>query len=160
YTSDGNRGFAMNATTLPEIRNPDDLLRMPDGKYYELIDGRPVEKRMGAKSNKIVARLGGWLDQFCTAHGLGHVFSSTTGYRCFPNRPGRVRKPDVSVVRFGRLPNEEVPDGDIDIPPDLAVEVISPTDRYEKVEAKMADYRSAGIKLVWVISPGSRTALV
>ena len=118
----------MSATAMPVLMDADDLLAMPDGEGYELIDGIPVEKHMGAKSDLIALRLGGWLEQFCREHKLGHVFGWTTGYRCWTGKNGRprVRKPDASVVRSGRFENNQVPDGDIDITPDLAVEVISP----------------------------------
>ena len=144
----------MSPTTL---LTPDDLLTMPDGEHYEYINGHAVEKHMGAKSDKLSLRLGGWLDQFVLLHGLGHVFGSSAGYRCFPRK---VRKPDASFVRAGRLPNEEVPDGDISLTPDLAVEVVSPNDLYEEVEEKLNDYRLAGVKLLWVVSPQSRTVLI
>ena len=50
------------------------------------------------------------------------------GYQCFPHDPGLVRKPDVSFVRYGRFPGGVLPEGWAKIPPDLAVEVVSPND--------------------------------
>ena len=150
------------STTATVWMNADDFLAMPDSKSYELIDGVPVEKHMGAKSDLVATTLAAWLTQFCREHKLGHVFGGTTGYRCWTGKNGRprVRKPDASVVRAGRFPNEEVPDGDIAIPPDLAVEVLSPNDKAEELEQKLADYRQVTVKLVWVISPWTRTVLV
>src|SRR5262245_275954 len=104
-----------------ELLDPDDLLRLPDGVSYELVDGRPVEKPMGAESDRIALRLGGKLDAFCTQRAAGFVFGSQTGYRCFSERPRLLRKPDASVVIRGRFLNDEVPRGDIAIPPDLAI---------------------------------------
>lgn len=144
----------------PTLLTPDDLLAMPDGDGYELLDGIPVEKNVGAQSDEIALGIGSFLRDFVLTHKLGRVFGSQTGYRCFPNRPIRVRRPDVSVVLHGRLPNGVVPEGDISIPPDLAVEVISPNDTFEEIEEKVADYFSAGVKLVWIVSPKSRTVLV
>ena len=143
-----------------DLLEPDDLLQMPGGESYELVDGRLVEKHMGAESDRIALRLGGKLDQFCTANGLGYVFGAQTGYRCFPNRPRLVRKPDVSVVLRGRFADGQVPKGDITICPDLAVESVSPNDTYEEIEAKVEDYRQAGVRVVWVISPESKTVVV
>src|SRR5437660_548653 len=80
------------------LLEPDDLLRMPNGDQYELIDGVPTEKPMGAKSDSIAARLIGMLEPYCRAGKLGHVFGSQTGYRCFPGKPRQVRKPDISFV--------------------------------------------------------------
>ena len=71
-----------------------------------------------------------------------------------------VRRPDVSFVKRGRLPGDVSPDGWIKIPPDLAVEVVSPNDVVEELEAKLEDYQKAGIPLVWVIYPKRRKARV
>jgi Uma2 family endonuclease len=144
----------------PTLLEPDDLARLPEGDSYELIDGRPVEKHMGAESDRIAVRLGGKLDQFCTQKTGGYVFGSQTGYRCFPSRPRLVRKPDVSLVVRGRLTDEQIPKGDVLIAPDLAVEVVSPNDLYEEIEVKVNEYLGAGVRLVWVVSPEARTVVV
>ena len=84
----------------------------------------------------------------------------TTAIKCFPHAPGMVRRPDVSFIRRGRLPGDVSPDGWIKIPPDLAVEVVSPNDVVEELEEKLEDYQKAGIPLVWVIYPKRRKARV
>jgi len=150
----------MNVPTTHVLLDPDDLLRMPDGDRYELIDGVPVEKKMGAKSDWIAATLIGMLQPFCRARRLGLVFASQTGYRCFPSKPRQVRKPDVSLVASGRFPGDTPPDGDIDIAPDLAVEVVSVNDGYEEIQARVMDYKSAKTRLLWVISPETKTVLI
>ncbi|HJZ91786.1 MAG TPA: Uma2 family endonuclease [Gemmataceae bacterium] len=143
----------------PALLEPDDLLQMPDGESYELVDGRLVEKNMGAESDRIALRLGGRIDRYCDVHKMGFAFGAQTGFRCFPSRPRLVRKPDVSMVLRARLP-EGAPKGDILISPDFAVEVVSPNDTYEEVEAKVNEYLSAGVRLVWVISPTAKTVLI
>src|SRR5207302_1787339 len=80
--------------------------------------------------------------------------------QCFPAKPKQVRMPDAAFVSAGRLPEDGTPDGYIKIAPDIAVEVISPNEEYEEVEEKVAEYRSAGVKLIWVISPKSKTVLI
>jgi Uma2 family endonuclease len=148
----------MNMKTLPPWLTPDDLLAMPGGEHYELIDGVPKEKPMGAQSDEISAAVTIALGTFVRHHRLGHVYGSQTGFRCFPNN--RVRKPDSALVAAGRLPNDRSPGGDILIAPDLAVEVVSPNDTYEEVAAKVMDYKSAQVKLIWVISPETKTVMV
>lgn len=143
-----------------DLLEPDDLLRMPDGGSYELVDGRLEEKKMGAKSEEIGSVILAAIFNHVRPQRLGHVFGGATGYRCFPHRPRLVRKPDVSIVLRGRFPNEETPEGDIPIPPDLAVEVVSPNDTYEEVETKVVEYLAAGVRLVWVVSPTAKTVLV
>lgn len=143
-----------------QLLDPDDLLQLPGGESYELVDGRPVEKPMGAESDRIAVRLGGKLDRFCTERVAGFAFGSQTGYRCFPERPRLLRKPDASVILRGRFPNEEVPKGDISIAPDLAIEVVSPNDSYEEIELKVIEYLGAGARLVWVVSPSAKAVSV
>lgn len=134
------------------------VAEVPDG--FELVDGELVEKNVGAESSYVGGELAFQLKLFCREHGTGWVFPADTGYRCFPDQPKLVRKPDVSFVRTGRLPDGKLPTGDFTIAPDLAVEVVSPNDLYEEVEKKVAEYRSAGVRLIWVISPTARTVLI
>ena len=107
---------------------PEDLLAMPDGKSYELVDGQLVERNMGAESSWVGGQLLIRLGSYCEEHGLGWALPADNGFQCFAHDPGLVRKPDVSFVRYGRLPGEVLPKGWIKIPPDLAVEVVSPND--------------------------------
>lgn len=148
------------STQTVRLLEPEDLLRMPDGDHYELIDGVPVEKTMGAEADEIGLVVGSLLLNFVRQHGLGRVYGAATGYQCFPSKPKRVRLPDVSFVAAGRLPGGKSPEGYILIAPDLAVEVVSPRDRYEQVARKVADYKDAKIRLIWVISPKTKTVLV
>ncbi|MCE9561605.1 MAG: Uma2 family endonuclease [Planctomycetes bacterium] len=143
-----------------QLLEPEDLLAMPDGDRYELIDGMPKEKPMGAESDEVAMSAGSLIRAFVKANRLGHVYGSQTGFQCFPKDSKAVRMPDTSYVATGRLPNDRTPEGYIKIAPDLAVEVISPNETYEEVEAKVKEYRSAGVKLIWVVSPKSRTVLI
>lgn len=139
---------------------PEELLAMPDGDRYELIDGIPREKHMGAQSDEIAFTLGVHLKNFTASRKLGRVYGAQTGYQCFPNAPKMVRMPDTSFVAAGRLEGDRTPEGYITIPPDIAVEAVSPNEEYEEVEAKVAAYRSAGVKLIWVVSPKSKTVVI
>ena len=87
---------------------PEDLLAMPDGKNYELVDGQLVERKMGAESSRVGTRLSSRLDLYCDERDLGIVWAADNGFQCFPHDPGLVRKPDVSFVRRGRLPGEYI----------------------------------------------------
>ena len=150
----------MNMRIDKDIFRPEDLDLIVDGDLYEFVNGAAVEKHMGAESGQVSAtlmiRLGGFVQQ----NGLGGMYDAQTGFQCFPAAPSQVRKPDVAFVAADRLPGGRPPKGNFKIAPDLAAEVVSPNDTYEEVEEKMNDYRAAGIRLVWVISPESRTVLV
>jgi Uma2 family endonuclease len=139
---------------------PEDLLAMPDGKSYELVDGQLVKRQMGAESSLVGGSLYLSLAPFCKEHDLGMVWPADNGYQCFPHAPGLVRRPDISFVRRGRLPGDVPPKGWIRIPPDLAVEVVSPKDSAEELEEKLDDYEKAGVRLVWVIYPEARKARI
>lgn len=71
-----------------------------------------------------------------------------------------MRKPDTSVVRFGKFPGEVLPDGWIPVVPDLAAEVISPNDLAYEVDEKVEEWLAAGTLLVWVINPETRKVRV
>jgi Uma2 family endonuclease len=146
--------------TEPRRYTPEDLLAMPDGKKYELVNGQLVERHTGAESSWVGGQLHLRLGLFSREHDLGIVWPADNGYQCFPHNPGRVRRPDVSFVKRGRLPGDVPPKGWIRIPPDLAVEVVSPGDTAEQLEEKLRDYRKAGVALVWVIYPELRVAKV
>lgn len=151
----------MSTATATEARStPEDLLAMPDGKSYELVGGRLVERNMGAESSRVGGRLYSRLERHCDDHNLGIVWPADNGYQCFPHDPDLVRKPDVSFVRRGRLPGDVAPKGWVKVPPDLAVEVVSPRDRVYQLDEKLADYRRVRVPLVWVINPELRTVTV
>ena len=141
------------------LMNPEDLFAMPDGDKYELVNGIPVEKRMGAESGEITTLLSALLTVFVREQRLGHVYDGQTGFQCFAEA-SLVRKPDISFVAVGRLPGDKSPKGNIKLAPDLAVEVVSPNDQYEEVEEKLNDYHAAGVKLVWIVSPASKTVQI
>jgi Uma2 family endonuclease len=143
-----------------ELLDPEDLLSMPERDSYELVDGRLSEKRVGAESEYIGATLLTLLNNAIFAGRLGYAFGSQTTVQCFPHRPRLVRKPDVCFVARGRFSNEVIPKGHIQLAPDLAVEVVSPNDTYEEVEVKVNEYLVAGVRLVWVISPESKTIVI
>ncbi len=139
---------------------PEDLLAMPDGGAYELVGGQLVERNTGAESSRVGGKLYSRLYRFCEDHNLGITWPADNGYQCFPHEPGLVRRPDVSFVRSGRLPGDVAPKGWVRIPPDLAVEVVSPNDLVEALEEKLDDYRKVEVPLVWVIYPELRKVKV
>jgi Uma2 family endonuclease len=132
------------------------FLKLPpvDGKRYELDEGELVEMTFpNVRHNRIAGRiyrlLCGWLDE----HPMGEAFPSDQGYQLSPDT---VRGPDVSFLRAGRAGklNEEA--DAIDGAPDLAVEVVSPSDRPRQVQRKVQQYLSAGCHTVWAVYPETR----
>jgi Uma2 family endonuclease len=139
---------------------PEELLNMPNGKHYELIDGELKERTVSLLSSFVGGRLYRRIDEFCELHKLGAAWPADTGCQCFPDMPLTVRKPDVIFVRRDRLPADWIRQGYLPVAPDLVAEVISPHDLAGEIEAKVAEYLSAGVQLVWVIDPERRTVRI
>ncbi len=149
----------MVATTQPVTA--EDLLRMPDdGFRYELIQGEL--KKMppaGYVHGESAMSIGISMGNHVKANGLGSVYAAETGFLLASN-PDHVRAPDAAFVRRER--REAVGDAPGFFPgaPDLAIEVVSPNDRYAEVDEKVADWLEAGTLAVVVVNPRSRTVYV
>jgi Uma2 family endonuclease len=126
-----------------------DLLCLPDdGRKYELVKGRLVEVPTGGRHGKITAEV---LGRLYIARSLEvSLFDSGTGFRTVR---GNIRSPDVSVMRTERLPDGRAPIGFIDGAPDLAVEIVSPSETMSELLTKMAEYFESGAQEVWLLFP-------
>jgi Uma2 family endonuclease len=90
----------------------------------------------------------------------GMGWPADTGCQFLPNSPNTVRKPDVLFVRKSRIPADWQSQAYLRIAPDLLAEVISPNDLAYDVDEKVLEYLRAGVRLVWVINPETRTVRV
>ncbi len=149
----------MTTLSAPARITPHDLLSLGDEKLFELVDGQLIEKQMGYLASKTTAIFISRFLTFVEGCNAGDVLSEQT-FQCFEADNGdRVRRPDVAFIAAGRLPSD-VNEGHLYIKPDIAVEVVSPSDKIYELDEKLEDYRSAGVTLVWVINPNSRTVRV
>jgi Uma2 family endonuclease len=99
---------------------------------------------------------------YCTAF-IWNVYKGCVGVESgfiLGRNPDTVRSPDVFYVRAERIPTTGIPEGFWEVPPDLAVEVVSPSESAADVRDKVRDYLSAGTQLVWIIYPRSREVMV
>jgi Uma2 family endonuclease len=133
---------------------------MPDEGHYELVNGQLKERKVSFLSTVIAGELSGILRPYCREHNLGWLPSAEQGYRCFPWEPGLVRRADVSFVRAERVTPERWAEGHVTIPPDLAVEVVSPNDEVDELDEKIKEFLRAGVKLVWVVHPVFRAVQI
>lgn len=141
----------------------EDLWRRQEGDVRrELVDGAIVEMTpAGGVHGRITLRIGRRLAEHVERHGGGDVVVGDVGFVLnLPNDPERVRAPDVAFVSAGRLPGGRLPQGFIQGAPDLAVEVLSPSDDPVNVQKKVRDYLEGGARLVWLVAPGAKTATV
>src|SRR2546430_743164 len=130
---------------------------LPD-KHVELVRGvLVVREPPGLPHGRVTSELAARLVPYVRAARLGQVYVES-GFKLTTD-PDTVRAPALAFVSRGRLPHPEPP-GFPDLAPDLVVEVLSPGDRPGEVLAKVADWLTAGTRLVWVIDPERRLARV
>ena len=131
-----------------------------DDKRYELIDGEVREMPpTSGMHGQIELNMGAMLRSYARAHQLGVVMVGETGFIVKRN-PDRVRGADVAFVRQDRIPATGVPESFWDIPPDLAVEVLSASDTVRDVVQKVDDWLAAGTPMVWVLNAWHRTVTI
>ena len=142
------------------LMTADELLRthLPD-KHVELVRGvLVVREPAGFRHGAVSATLTKLLAHHVDAHRLGRVLAAETGFQ-LATAPDTVRAPDVAFVRRERLPSPE-PLGYPALAPDLVVEVLSPGDRPGETLARVGEWLTAGVRLVWVVDPARRLARV
>ena len=148
------------ATVIQTRYTPEDLLNIDDRPMPELVDGQLLEREMGLKSDMIAANFLAMIWNFVRASNLGQVNGGQGSYQIFPDDPDKVRIPDVSFTRRDRIPKSGPAEGHGRIAPDLVVEVTSPNDTVDRLESKINDFLAAGIRLIWVAYPETKTVLV
>jgi Uma2 family endonuclease len=129
-----------------------------DKAMFEIVDGRLVEmESMSVYAMTIAVVLVSKLQSFAEARGLGWVTMETL-FR-LPTTPSRSRRPDVAFVsaeRWALTRPIPISGESWDVVPDLAVEVVSPSDRASNLQQKLTEYFDAGVRHVWVIHPESQ----
>jgi Uma2 family endonuclease len=150
----------VRATPAPGKATEQDLIRLlaRTDRLYELVDGVLVEKVMGAQESFIAGLILYLLHAFNQKR-FGFPLGADGAVRLMP---GLVRIPDVSFIRWervpvrGKVPNDAVPNP----APDLAVEVLSESNTPAEMQRKLKEYFLAGTRLVWFVDPQSRTVEV
>lgn len=141
-----------------KVMTADDLLNLPDdGMRHELIRGElRTMPPTGLGHGDHESVFDGSLGPFVRSRKLGRVFSGDPGF-ILESDPDTVRAPDVAFIRRERLAETGVPAGYYRGAPDLAVEVISPNDRYGEVDDKVAQWLEHGVRIVFVVNPRWQT---
>jgi Uma2 family endonuclease len=122
---------------------------------YERMDPvSPAARRHGSISVRISSVLAAW----AYPRALGELFDGATGF-VLRSKPPLVRCPDVAFVAAGRLSPDDI-DEPVELAPDLAVEVLSPTNTVPEMLRKLNDYLGHGVRLVWIVDPEARTIAV
>lgn len=139
----------------------EDLYGLPeDGMKYELQGGMLVSEPLpGSRHGRVALQMGALLNAHVRRKRLGVVFGNDSGF-ILSRTPDTVRGPDVSFVSRARYEASKDLVGAFPGAPDLAVEVLSPSNTPAAIHAKVGDYLAAGTRLVWVIDPASETVAV
>ena len=125
---------------------------------YEIVYGEIIERPMPSPIHgRIQAKITAKLVQFSEELNLGEVYTETH----FQFADKLVRVPDIAFISFEKFPaSGEDESSRWHIAPDLAIEVISPTDDYENVQEKIGEYFTFGVNQVWIISPVTKTLTI
>jgi Uma2 family endonuclease len=135
----------------------DDLLTMEDGDNYELLDGELVEVPVGTESETVAFNTLHQVASYLDNELFGFVVPPGTTLQIFPDRPNRVPRCDGGFISRERLPDGRFPKGHLRVAPDLVIESVSPNDIMVQLHQKVQEYLSAGVRMVWVILPETRS---
>ena len=129
-----------------------------ENRLFELVEGVLVEKPMGMRESVLAMKLGALLLAFVEPLKLGVV----AGADCMMQlKVALVRMPDVAFIAWKRFPARRVPSEAAPlIAPDLAVEILSPSNTKREMARKLREYFDAGALLVWYVDPDLRAVSV
>ena len=144
--------------TLDRPISLEEFERLPEENEFrvELVRGRLVrEPRPGAEHGWLAGQLVERIGSFARERELG-IAVTETGFLLSVDPP-TVRGPDVAFISGETIQEQGIPEGFWRIPPDLAVEVVSPSNTTTEIRAKVLEYMVAGTRLVWVVDPATRS---
>ncbi len=130
-------------------------LRLERNAEGDIIVMPPTGGETGNRNAEITGQVVSWTKQ----DGTGAVFDSSTGFK-LPN--GADRSPDAAWVRRSRLAqlSREEKEKFLPLCPDFVIELLSPSDDLEQIQAKMDEYIDNGSRLGWLLDPKSRRVYV
>lgn len=151
----------MSTATPTKLLTAEEYLVLEGFDYpTELVRGEVVEMNQpNFRHGTTCARITRFLDEFAETHDLGLVTGNDAGV-VTERDPDTVRGPDVAFFSYQRIPKGQSVDGYPDAVPELAFEVLSPSDRWPDVYAKIGEYTAAGVTFVVIVDPATVTMQV
>ncbi len=148
-------------STSELLLTAEEFAERPDPGYpEELVKGKVVAlPPPKARHGQICAKTALILGNYAEDHDLGHVLCNDSGV-ITERGPDSVRGADVAFYSYAKLPKGPLPQSYPAVPPDLIFEVMSPSDRWPKVYAKVAEYLDAGVSIVGVLDPERQQLLL
>ncbi len=145
----------MTRTVEPSDRliTGEELLRMTDVDRCELVKGKlkEISPATGHPHGRLEFRIAQRLGHFVEQQDVGDVMVGEVGV--YTNRdPDSVRAADVLFISHERL-EHAAPEGFLDVPPELVVEIMSPANAWEEMRQKLNEYFDVGVDTVWIVGP-------
>ena len=140
----------------PGVATEGDLVRLLDEKtgLCELVDGGLVGKTMGYGESNVAVIVAQLIMVYLDNNPIGMVIGESGPVRTVASQ---VRLPDVGFIRYERLPkNDGARRAVLPVAPDLAIEILSPSNTVKEMQRKLEEYFAAGSQLVWYIDPVAR----
>lgn len=150
----------MATVPAPKVWTDEEFMALNrDGHQYEIVNGELIDMgNSGAKHGYVAVILSAALFNWVSQGKLGAMFDSSTAFKM---KSGNKRSPDLSFMSKERLQElNDLPDGLLEGAPDLAVEILSPGNTVGEIQEKLSEYFENGSRLVWVIEPRQKYALV
>jgi Uma2 family endonuclease len=151
----------MSSVATP-LMTAEEFARLPqpaDGSRQELVRGRVVTMPPpGFRHGRVQLLIGAALTNYADANGMGQT-TVESGLQT-ESDPDTVRGPDVAYWSKERIPLDQAPTGYPEVAADLCVEVLSPNKRKASTNAKIREYFTRGVRLVWVVDPEARTVTI
>lgn len=138
-----------------------DYAQLPDrGIPTELVRGRVVEMNVPApRHGEICANITTLINPYVRGKGMGRIVSNDGGILT-ERDPDTVRGGDVAYYSYNRVPQGPLPEGYLDVVPELVFEVRSPTERWPRLITKAGEYLEAGVSVVCLLDQVSETVQV
>lgn len=150
---------AIRGIPIPRLMSAGEFAERHAGDHVELIDGVVVESPMPFSEHGVLCfQIAFALGNFVIPRDLGRILTNDSFVRTGTN-PDRVRGADVAYYSYQRLPKGPIPSIP-EVPPELVVEVRSPSDSWNEVHAKIGEYLRDGVLTALVIDSGTRTIMV
>jgi Uma2 family endonuclease len=150
------------STARTRLLTAEEFFLLPDsndGSKQELVRGEVVLLPIpGVEHGEVQGNVGSLIKEFLRKNRIGRV-GSGSGVITDRN-PDTVRAPDVSYYSKERMPLDKRVVGYNDQPPDLCVEVVSPSNTMKQLKAKAKEYLFAGVRMVWIVNPEDREVAV
>jgi Uma2 family endonuclease len=145
--------------TATSVLTAEEYMALPDefDGPTELVKGvlvtmPPPWPRLG----ELCARIAYLIQRYLEDHPIGRVLTNDSSMITERN-PDSVRGPDVTYYSFESVPKGPLPRILLPVPPELVIEVRSPSDRWSELHTKVAEYLNAGVKVACILDDNTRT---